>query len=405
MPADAMQFAFLAEGKLYVKRGATAPQLIESTFAQNVIDRASQSAERNSWRNKNTPDGPNPFSRSLIWGGAARTPETRVVRITGLTGAPGVGQLLYALDTGAVGGLFIYDLKQDYENRLFHRQDFTAKDLAHHPTKELIALSITNDDGTSSIALMQPGGRGLRPITQGDTRDEAPAWFPTPPDQNADREVLIYQSTGLGRNQRGNITSQGPYSICKLDIDNPKLTTLLEDPKWDYLAPRARIENGEEILYFIRRPYKFEGHRSYTPLHLLLDIVLFPFRFFRALFHFLNFFSLMFSQKPLTTAGGPKPESFDTRYLMLHGKLIDAEKILKAQKGKPAALVPATWELLRMTPDGKLQPLATHVLSFDLAPNGTILYTNGSEVFTLPLDGKPERLCAHRMIQQVMAIP
>jgi hypothetical protein len=57
-----------------------------------------------------------------------------------------------------------------------------------------------------------------------------------------------------------------------------------------------------------------------------------------------------------------------------------------------------------MTPDGQLHSLATAVLSFDLAPDGTIIYTNGAEVFALSSNEKPERLCAHRMIQQVMAI-
>ena len=57
-----------------------------------------------------------------------------------------------------------------------------------------------------------------------------------------------------------------------------------------------------------------------------------------------------------------------------------------------------------MTPDGTRPPLATAVLSFDLTPDGPIIYTNGSEVFTLSPNENPQRLCAHRMIQQVMAI-
>jgi hypothetical protein len=397
-----LKIAYLAEGKLYVKNGAAAPQLIESTFAQKTVDRATQSAERHGWRNKNSADG-SPFGKGIIWGGSARMPEVRKVQITGLTRSAEPGNLLYALDTGAIGGLFTYDLKDNYENRLFHRQEFRANDLAHHPAKPLVALSLPNDDGTAGIAIMQPGGRGLRPITEGDARDEAPSWVPTP--DNPDREILVYQSSGLARNPRGHISGQGPYAISRLDIDHVKQTTVLEDPQFDFLVPRIRIEDGKEILYFIRRPYKPDGHSAYTPLKLLTDILLFPLRLIRAIFGFLNFFSIMFSQKPLTTAGGPKPEQMDTRHLLLHGKWIDAEKALKAaNKGQPAALVPASWELFRMTPDGQLHSLATAVLSFDLAPDGTIIYTNGAEVFALSSNEKPERLCAHRMIQQVMAI-
>ena len=330
-------------------------------------------------------------------------PEVRKVQITGLTRSPETGSLVYALDTGAIGGLFAYDLQENFESRLFHRQEFRANDLAHHPSKQLVALSLPNDDGTAGIALMQPGGHGLRPITEGDVRDETPSWVPTP--ENIAREVLVYQSSGIARNERGHVTGRGPYSISRLDIDSVKQTTVIEDSKFDFLVPRVRIEDGKEVLYFIRRPYKPDGNGAYTPLKLLLDILLFPLRLIRAIFGFLNFFSIMFAQKPLTTAGGPKAEKMDTRYLMLHGKWIDAEKALKAaNKGQPAALVPASWELFRMSPNGTLDSLATAVLSFDIAPDGTIIHTNGAEIFTLSQGEKPERICTHRMIQQVMAV-
>ena len=65
-------------------------------------------------------------------------------------------------------------------------------------------------------------------------------------------------------------------------------------------------------------------------------------------------------------------------------------------------LVPATWELMSMDHQGKVESLAKHVLSFDLAPEGEIVYTNGSEVFRVSAGQVPNLLCAHRMIQQVM---
>jgi hypothetical protein len=403
MANENLQIAFLAEGKLYVKRGVKAPQLLESPFAQNIIDRATQAAERHGWRDRSGNGPPGMFSSSLIWGRAMPQKDVRKVRITGVSRAPQTGNLLYALVTGAVGGLFTYDLAAEHENRLFHKQEFRAEDLAHHPAKELVALSLPNEDGTAGIAIMQPGGRGLRPITEGDALDQAPSWVPSPDDPQ--REVLVYQSAGIARNQRGQFGGIGPYSICRLDIDKARLTTLLEDPKWDYLVPRIRLEDGKEILYFIRRPYKLEGQSTYSPLKLLLDIVLFPFRLLRAIFAFLNVFSMFFSQKPLTTAGGPKTEDMDMRFVQLYGKWIDVNKALKsATKGQAVSLVPNTWELVRMDADGKLTVLAPGVLSFDLAPDGTVVYTNGSEIFTISDGGKPERLCAHRMIQHVMAL-
>jgi len=398
----AVQIAYVAEGKLYVKRGERAPQMIESTFAQNMIDRAAQLADRHGWRSREEEDG-GFFTHGTIWGKAAlRQQDVRQIRITGLSKMPKDGSLLYSLDMGAVGGLFTYDLAEQYENRLFHRQEFRASDLSHHPVKSLVALSLPREDGTAAIALMEPGGKGLRPITEGDSLDQAPSWG-----REQDRDVLVYQSAGIGRNNYGHSVALGPYAICKLDLDRETLTTVMEDGRWDYLVPREWVADGgkQTYLYYIRRPYKATGHGSYSPLKLLVDILLFPFRLLRAIFFFLNFFSVMFTRKPLTTAGGPKTDPKDTRFMMLHGKWIDAEKAMKAAaKGKPVPLVPESWELMRMDESGKSQSLAGGVLSFDLAADGTVVYTNGSEIYVIGQDGKSERVCAHRMIQQVIAI-
>jgi hypothetical protein len=401
MSHDGCRMAFLAEGKLWIKSGALAPQLIESTFAQQQSARVAKEIERHGWRQRDSEMGP--FGGRLLWGKAGRVAHVRKCQITGLSRTPQANSVLYALDTGAVGGLFTYDLQEKYENRLFHKQEFRGNDLSHHPVKEVVALSLQLEDGTASIAIMQPGGRGLRAITEGDSLDQAPAWVPTPEDGG--REVLVYQSAGIGRSANGLISGLGPYSIHRLDLDKGEMTTLLEDGRWDYLVPRVRIEERKEVLYFIRRPYKAEGQGRMTPLRLLGDIALFPFRLARAVFAFLNVMSLMFAHKPLTTAGGPKTDPYDTTLMQLHGRWIDAKKVqAAATSGQPVALVPASWELMKMDSAGKVTSLAKHVLAFDIGGDGTIAYTNGSEIFVVPVGAEAERVCAHRMIQQVMVL-
>ena len=386
MPAH---IAYLAEGKLYVKQGALAARLIESAFAQGVIDRAVQNRERHDWKSHNSLGG------APLWFGNRRAEDSdlRTIHFTGLTRGSQAGEIIYALDTGHVGGLFTYDIASDSECRLFHKQEFRAQDLARHPTQDLIALSVPEEDGSAHIGLMQTGGKGLRRITEGDVLDQAPFWAP------GETSLLVYQSAGLARTQTGIVSAVGPYAIHQLDLDREKFTTLMEDGRYDYLLPRRTADGA---LYFIRRPYT--AVRSTSPLALAGDILLFPFRLARAIYAFLNLFSVFFAGKPLTTAGGPQ-QKMDTRHMMLWGRLIDAEKAVRAsKKGTPAALVPNTWELLRLQPDGSLQPLAKGVLSFDIAADGTVIYTNGSEVFTLGPDGAGQRLCAQHMIQQVLAI-
>jgi hypothetical protein len=142
-----------------------------------------------------------------------------------------------------------------------------------------------------------------------------------------------------------------------------------------------------------------------SPLKVLADILLFPFRLALAILHFLNFFSIMFSRKPLITAGGPRKEGPDTRTMMLWGKVIDAERALrdsnKSGAGGGKSLVPKTWELVRRSPDGAEWVAARGVVSFDLCANGALVYTDGSGVYHLTPDGKPTPLCDGTLIEHV----
>lgn len=389
-----IRVAYLAEGKLYLKSGELAPRLLESAFAQQILDRAQQNRERNEWRNKT--DGTNPMRISL-WGRQTPMPaEVRNIAMTGLSRAAKPDHLVYALHTGAVGGVFIYDIPNDWEIRLFHKQEFMARDLSHHPSEQLIALSLPGEDGTAAIAVMEPGGKGLRRLTEGDVLDEASTWAP-----DAARKQIVYQSAGIARDARGFRSATGPYSIQKLDLDNASHQVILEDPKFDYLIPKYAADGS---LYVIRRPYRNEGYRGFSLKTLLLDIVMFPWRLLRAIFYFLNFMSVVFSGKPLTTAGGPDYK-LDNKYMMLYGKVIHAEKAMNAAaKGKAVSLVPANWELLKITSQGDQVVVAKNVLAFDLSPTGAIVYTNGSEVFSLTADGQSQTLCAQRLIERVLAL-
>src|SRR3954452_20883564 len=135
--------AYLSDSKLYVKSpGEGAAKLVQSTFAQEMIDRSNRDRQRHDWK-----------SNSAGWQSSARGPmflagmgkmgeeETRKILITGISRGGAANELLYALETESVGGLFQYDTSVDEERRLFHRQQFRARDLARHPSEELVALS------------------------------------------------------------------------------------------------------------------------------------------------------------------------------------------------------------------------------------------------------------------------
>ncbi len=139
--------------------------------------------------------------------------------------------------------------------------------------------------------------------------------------------------------------------------------------------------NADGKLHFIRRPYETP---KYSSGNILLDTLLFPFRLLRALFHYLNFFSLMYSRKPLTGAAGPAVQA-DIKDIILKGRRINAEKALReeSQINGIASLVPRSWELVCRNRDGSERVLATNVASYDLMDDGSIVYSNGRAVFML----------------------
>ena len=403
--SSAPTIAYLAEGKLYLKRGDGEPQLIESPFVQQMLDRIERNRQRHGWKDGGgmawQSFGSGGMMPMMGLGGMGGMPaDVRRVRFSGLTRGTKPGELTYALDTDHVGGLFVYDTAERYERRVYHRNQFRAASLARHPATGTLALSVRGEDGTAHVAVMDADGRGLKEVTEGDCIDESPHWAPG---EKPDSRVLVFQSAGVARNPAGFAVGLGTYAIQKLDLDSGEFVTLLEEDEHDLLLPRL---TGDGHLLFIRRPYEPDGARKVSPWKVALDMLLFPIRVGVAVVHFFDWFSQVFSRKPLITAGGPPKEGPDARFLMLWGKMIDAEKAIRASKpGDAKALVPTTWQLTRRRlSDGHEEVLARGVLSFDLADDGTIVYTNGSAVFRLSTDGKSEQLCTGRLIEHVSTV-
>jgi hypothetical protein len=386
--------AFLAEGKLYLKPAGQPVRLVESQFAQQAADRAQQAVQRNAWKTNSTADATGMLPSALLWRQAASA-DVRVANVVGVTRGNN-GELLFALNTNITGGLFAHNPADGSERRLFHRNHFLARDISRHTSSDLIAVSLRKDDGTANIAVTNPDGRNLREVTEGDSVDESPRWAPGP------NRRLIFQSAGVGRNQAGHFTALGPYAIEELDLDREQMKTLAEANDCDYLSPQI-AEDG--ALWFIRRPYSERGHASYSPWKAALDVLLFPFRLARAFVHFFNFFSIVFSQKPLLTAGGPQRTQANAKSMMLWGKMIDAEKAMKAAKdGAGASLVPRTWQLIRQA--GNSQTVVAHsVLSYDLCADGGVVYSDGSTIFyqTADVSVPATSVCTGKLIERVIS--
>lgn len=366
---SARGFAFLSNGNIFVREHGGEVRQLHSDYVQEALDRRERSRERHAWK-KGTSFG-------ISAGGGMRDlqPTERPIVATAAT-YNGAGDLLYFLEDASIGGLFRREAESGKELRLLSRQNLRLSDLTVAPDGARMAASSLHDDGTANIVLLAPDGSNLRHVTGGDTIDRAPAWIPGNPDR------LLFQSTGLARNEQGLVAAHGHCTILKLDMTSGSVTPIVDDPRFDYLRPR--VDPAGNLLY-IRRPY--EAPR-YSTGNLLTDALLFPFRLLRAVFHYLNFFSLMYSRKPLTSASGPAVQA-DMKNILLQGRRVDAEKALNSAshvQGVPS-LVPDSWQLVRRSPTGDETRVATNVASYDLGSDGTIFFSNGQGVFVVEADG------------------
>jgi hypothetical protein len=375
------KLAYLAQGRLFYRDNGTA-ELIDSQYGQEVVKRALERQAKNEWKTGGSSSAAL-YSRQSLWGTGADSPNAINVRTTAVFVGKSDDELMYVVSTESVGGLFSYNLKTKKETRIFHKEKLYLTDVSRQPAGDMIVCSWKMHNGTARIGVVQ--GTGVDEITEGDSVDEAPAWVP------GGGKKIVYQSAGVARNQSGIMMGVGHTSIQKLDLEKGAMETLAENESYDYLSPKV---NAKGDLLFVRRPYEPAFRRSYPAHKIFLDVVLFPFRLGRAVFHYLNFFSIAFSKKPLTTASGPKIEGVDEKELFLRGRMIDAEQYLQdqASKSEAPALVPRSWQLIRRSSDGKESTLADSVLSYDLAPDGTIVYTTGMAVFQTDSDGNDKKL-------------
>jgi hypothetical protein len=395
MPETAV--AFLSNRKLYVrKNGAT--QLIESEFERSVRERAASIERRHAWKTQ---------GRGAMFTGHALAAQANVanhvpVLLTGLTAGQS-GRLLYSMETDAVSGIFLLDA-EGVETRLFHTADFRVRHAALHPDGVTLAASAFHkDDMRSNIAVLPVQGTDFSEVTEGDSFDQFPQWVPgqrvSGQGGPGTKRRIVFQSAGIGRDAAGRFAGLGPCAIQQLDLDSGDLEELASETDRDLLQPR-QSEDGS--LYYIRKPYE-SGIPKASLLGSLNDAAMFPFRMARALFQYFNFFSMMYSGKPLVTNKGAVQKQMDPRQMFIYGNLA-AARMAQSQEDDVQNRVPSSWELIRSAPGGQKEVIARGVLAFDLAPGGAVLYSDGASITRLSSDGQSERLLQSEQIEQLIAL-
>jgi hypothetical protein len=388
--SPAPTIAHLAQGKVRLKAGSASPHTIDSAYGNSIREKEVRAQQKHSWKAGGNNGGP--FGGPVLWGKAAISQDVPLA-VTSICGGREAGGLIYSLESGSLCALLEAGPLGADERRLWNDNRTRIRHLAVSRPAGDLAFGILHENGTANIGLKINGESGIKELTEGDSFDTAPHWVP------GEGSKIVFQSAGIGRNREGQFQALGPFCIQQLDVTAGEMTTLVEDRRFDYLAPQFR-EDGS--LFYIRRPYTLEERLH--PLRMLKDFFLFPFRLLFAIFQFLNFFSTLFTGRRLTSADGTKAREMHMRQMMIWGNLVQGQRQAKVED-EGADLVPKSWELHRRDAQGQAKVLANGVLAYDVGVDGTIVYTNGNALFLLRPDGRKERLLNEHMIEQVFFVP
>jgi hypothetical protein len=326
---------------------------------------------------------------------AVATAASAYAAITALARGRTRTEVLYTLDTDSVTGLFAVDGDTLEETRLFHGNHRRIGFPAARPEEDRIACSQWGGDGSSHLVVMRGDGSHPVSVTEGETVDLAPSWIPGHPGE------LVYQSAGIARTNDGMPTGLGPVSVCRLDLEHGIVTTVLEAPTCDFLSPRI---DADGALHYIRRPYR-SGEPT-RPLRVAVDFLAFPYRLLVAVFHWLNFFGVRYTGRPLITPRGAKAKEADARRWLLWGNIIDAaadQRRGASEDGNAPGLVPRSWVLECRRLDGDVTLMARGVSCFDLDEDG-VVYSDGSAIYRLGKNGERRRLASAPRIGSVASI-
>ncbi|MDO5693087.1 MAG: hypothetical protein Q4G70_11540 [Pseudomonadota bacterium] len=392
-----MQWLSIAGGELQWHRAGQAPLGIESRFARELIERDAASRRTTSWKHAERDEsGRGMLSGAQLWGhrGAASgalAPPRFLYACAG--GEPGV--VYYILAVASSVGLFRYHFDEQREVRLFHRSDAPVLGMTYDGDARRLILASAHPDGTAHLDVYDEDGNLQGSVTGGDCIDAAPSRIWGLPN------ALVYQSTGVARHpQHGHVVALGHSVINRLNFVTGDIDTVLEDPAYDFVAPRAGRDGS---LYAIRRPAEKPAHEQAGTA--LKDTVLMPFRLGKAVFGYLNFFSQIYGKEPLRSAGGPRAPELDQDLgqLWLHGRLIELNKI-KTDAQHAGALVPGLWELIQLPPHQRTpRVLASHVAGFDLRADDTPVFTNGYDITALE-DGRRVKLARRELVESVVVL-
>lgn len=334
--------------------------------------------------------------------GTARSPaNVNVVEqatINGMGMLNSENKLIYSVEVENNSGIFIKYLNNDkeMEHHVIHDSKAGFYNLDYNSSKDEVVVAVQQSPLERNIALLDIKTSRYRVITEGDSIDDNPVWG------KANPENIYFDSTGVGRNGQGIAIGFSTKIINKLNTQTGELNELIAFDGHDCFLPKV---DSHDNVYFIKRPYQSHYNRFMS----IKDIIFMPFKILKAIFKWIEFFTIRHTGEPLVTGGSnpAKSKEMEPQEIIINGNIINADKVMKennARGEKYPGIAPKEWELVKMDRDGKYNCIKKGVMGFNIDSEGKIVYSNGKYILRLNENGKEEVVDKIDMVDKILVL-
>ena len=340
---------------------------IVSAFAKEMLQREADRQRTTSWKYAERENSQGLIGPAL-WGRGGGDNALAPARFLHICKAREERAVYYVLSVGRIVGLFKYYLDEQREIRIFHRQQTAVLGMAYLPQTQHIVLAVMLADGTAHLEVYDEEGtqKGAATVWMQrppPCRGLKPRWFTNPGGRRVMQTPVLWWAL---------VTA--PHWV---DYKAGEMDSLLDDEQWDYVAPHI---SQDKMLFAIRRPTDKPVHEKAGMA--VKDSLMMPLRLGKAVFGYLNVFSMLYGKEPLRSAGGPRTPELDQDLgtLWLHGRRIELSRV-RTDPEYAGNLVPASWKLIAQAGrHAEPQEIASHVAHFDVLADGSVLLSNGYDI-------------------------
>ena len=334
--------------------------------------------------------------------GAGRSPvNVNVVEqavVNGVSLLDSEDKIIYSVEVENNSGVFIKYINDDkeMEHHVIHDAKVGFYNLDYNRTTGKVVVAVQQSPTERNIGILDINNSRYSIITEGDSIDNNPVWG------KANPENIYFDSTGVGRNGQGIVLGFSTKVINKLNTQTGEMSEIISFDGYDCFQPKV---DGEDNLYFIKRPYQSLFKNSVS----LKDIIFMPFKILKAIFKWIEFFTIRHTGEPLITGGSnpAKSKEQDPQEIIINGNIINAQKVMKentARGEKYPGIAPKEWELVKMDKNGWFSCIKKGVMGFDVDSAGNIVYSNGKYIIRILEGGKEEVVGKIDMIDKMLII-